>query len=273
MLRKHFNATTILAILALVFAMTGGAFAASKYLITSTKQIKPNVLKQLQGKAGARGPQGSAGPGGAQGPAGADGKEGASGKEGLRGPQGATGPAGQTGFTETLPSEATEKGEFSVVGNVPGPGIFEGALLGSVSFNIPLSAPLEPSHVHYIRQNGKEYFVEGEHVMERTSTECTGNTETPTAPPGNLCIYASGEGNIEPAFEIPGEPGVAFPSICRLGLFNKGSGFGAPGTTSVVECIGAPALKGADVTGFGIGAFAKAKGLMELWGTWAVTAK
>lgn len=30
---------------ALVFAMSGGAYAASRYMITSTKQISPKVLK------------------------------------------------------------------------------------------------------------------------------------------------------------------------------------------------------------------------------------
>jgi hypothetical protein len=33
--------------LALVFAMTGGAYAARKIIITSTKQISPKVLKKL----------------------------------------------------------------------------------------------------------------------------------------------------------------------------------------------------------------------------------
>ena len=39
-----------MATLALIFAMSGGAYAASHYLITSTKQIKPSVLGHLKGK-------------------------------------------------------------------------------------------------------------------------------------------------------------------------------------------------------------------------------
>ena len=43
----------VAATLALVFAMSGGAPAANHYLITSTNQISPKVLKELK-KAGAR---------------------------------------------------------------------------------------------------------------------------------------------------------------------------------------------------------------------------
>jgi hypothetical protein len=77
--------------LALVFAMSGGAFAAGKFLITSTKQIKPSVLAQLKGKAGpagAPGVQGLAGPAGPQGPVGKDGAPGANGKDGAPGANG-----------------------------------------------------------------------------------------------------------------------------------------------------------------------------------------
>jgi hypothetical protein len=77
--------------LALVFAMAGGAYAAGKFVITSTKQIKPSVLAQLKGKVGPAGPQGAAGPAG---PAGANGKDGVQGKEG---PVGKEGPAGKDG--------------------------------------------------------------------------------------------------------------------------------------------------------------------------------
>jgi hypothetical protein len=54
-MRGRLSYANVVVTLALVFAMSGGAFAAGRYLITSTKQIKPSVLKQLQGKAGAIG--------------------------------------------------------------------------------------------------------------------------------------------------------------------------------------------------------------------------
>jgi hypothetical protein len=54
----------------LVFAMSGGALAATHYVITSKKQISPKVLKTLKGKPGSRGPAGPAGAAGAAGAAG-----------------------------------------------------------------------------------------------------------------------------------------------------------------------------------------------------------
>src|SRR5437870_12445340 len=80
-----------LATLALVFAMSGGALAAKHYLINSTKQISPKVLKALKGKTG------KAGATGKEGPAGKDGAPGATGNQGLRGAEGAPGPKGEEG--------------------------------------------------------------------------------------------------------------------------------------------------------------------------------
>jgi hypothetical protein len=77
--------------LALVFAMAGGAFAAShaakakrktqksQVVITSTKQISSSVLAALKGNAGPAGPTG---------PAGAAGKDGAAGEKGASGANG-----------------------------------------------------------------------------------------------------------------------------------------------------------------------------------------
>lgn len=64
---------TALSALALFFALGGTAIAAHHYLITSTSQIKPSVLKKLKGNTGqngVQGPQGTPGPAGVPGPAG-----------------------------------------------------------------------------------------------------------------------------------------------------------------------------------------------------------
>ncbi len=88
---KRFTYANVVATLALVFAMSGGAIAANHYLITSTKQISPKVIKKLKGKRGPAGKQGPAGPAGPQG------KEGPVGKEGLAGKDGKDGAAGEPG--------------------------------------------------------------------------------------------------------------------------------------------------------------------------------
>lgn len=62
MIKPKFTYANIVATLALFFAMTGGALAAHHYLITSTKQISPKVVKALKGKTGPRGLQGPQGP-------------------------------------------------------------------------------------------------------------------------------------------------------------------------------------------------------------------
>lgn len=67
---------TVLGLLALFFALGGTAIAAKHYIITSTSQIKPNVLNQLRGKRGPAGANGTNGAQGAQGPAGAQGPPG-----------------------------------------------------------------------------------------------------------------------------------------------------------------------------------------------------
>jgi hypothetical protein len=71
-IRRHLTYANIAATLALVFSMSAGAMAASHYVITSTHQIKPNVIRALRGTTGPPGPQGLQGP---QGVAGAKGSE------------------------------------------------------------------------------------------------------------------------------------------------------------------------------------------------------
>jgi hypothetical protein len=50
--QKRITYANVAATLALVFSMSGGALAATHYLINSTKQISPKVLKKLKGPRG-----------------------------------------------------------------------------------------------------------------------------------------------------------------------------------------------------------------------------
>jgi len=100
-MRSKLTYANIVATLALLFAMSGGAIAASHYLITSTKEISPKVLRALhgaRGKTGAQGSQGSQGAQGTQGTQGTQGAQGAQGPQGVQGPKGDTGATGLTGY-------------------------------------------------------------------------------------------------------------------------------------------------------------------------------
>ena len=85
--RKRMSYASVAATLALVLALGGGtAWAAHHYLITSTSQIKPNVLKSLRGYRGYRGYTGKNGTNGTNGTNGATGATGAPGATGKTGP-------------------------------------------------------------------------------------------------------------------------------------------------------------------------------------------
>jgi hypothetical protein len=218
--RLHLSPPTAIATLALVFAMTGGAYAAKKYLITSTKQISPSVLKSLKaanGKNGAAGPAGPAGPGGPtgagsagaagpQGPAGAigpAGPKGEAGPAGAPGPKGTTGAPGATGFTKTLPKGETEKGTFA--------GTIYNAEEGN-ELQIPVSFPIPLSQV------GMAFYFNKERTeKEEFEGGCAGSVEDPTAPPGVLCVYTAEEANAN--FGL-------FPSV----IFHGVLGFQSSGT-------------------------------------------
>jgi hypothetical protein len=204
----------ITATLALVFAMSGGAVAATHYLLTSTRQISPRVLAALRGRAGAAGAKGAAGAPGASGATGAPGPEGKAGANGTsvtsRQFEGAAGGCMQGGseFTaangttfacngqtieekaregpkpppwpSSLPSKTTETGTWS----------FASAAAGltrvSLSFTVPTAQPLEP-----IEGRGPVELLEpGEEDPLDAHPNCPGTVAQPRADPGFICVYA-----------------------------------------------------------------------------------
>ena len=180
-IRRRFTYTNVAMTLALVFAMSGGAYAARRLVITSTKQISPTVLKKLMGKPGPRGVPGPAGTVGAPGQAGAKGETGPKGDTGAKGETGLTGPAGEQGpqgrpgspwtVDGTLPSEKTETGSWSFTGTSE-----LGVVLVPISFTLPLEAVLGKTQVHFIASGA--------------TAECKGTFKAPSAEPGNLCVYS-----------------------------------------------------------------------------------
>jgi Collagen triple helix repeat (20 copies) len=208
-IREQFSTTAlILSLLALVFAATGGAYAAT----SAQTSKKPKVVKGPPGKQGKQGKPGATGPTGPQGPAGPAGTAGAKGDPGQNGksvtvsaiaaetgkceersgaevkPEGSStgvevcsgedGAPGAPGSPWTaggvLPPGSTESGAWSFSGSE----VNGEHLLASIAFAIPLKVGEAPrgEHVHF---QGEENF----------ETSCP---NPPQAAPGELCIYNAG---------------------------------------------------------------------------------
>lgn len=103
----------VLAFAALLIALTGTAYGAKRYLVKSTKQISPSVLKKLKGNRGATGAQGARGE---VGPVGATGGAGATGP---RGPSDAIVGFDDAGGTFNSPSGPGSQTTISTLTNVP----------------------------------------------------------------------------------------------------------------------------------------------------------
>jgi len=231
-LRTRFGIPGVISVMALVFAMFGGAYAANNSSSDGGKATAS--AKAKKGPRGPKGPKGDTGPAGPAGPQGAKGDNGAAGSNGSPGADGKSaetasfsgakggctegglevksasptafvcngvkGTNGTTGFTSTLPSGKTETGVWEIA-PLPAGKIFTWL---SISFPIPLAAKAQ---VHLI-------------TIEDTSTpECPGSHQEPVAAKGHFCLY-----------QIPtflGEPGESEPHIAYGGAFDiEGGPFG-----------------------------------------------
>jgi hypothetical protein len=242
--------TARIALLAAVALAVSGAsaYGASKYVITSSKQIKPSVLKELkkpgpagsngangapgaQGPAGAQGAQGPAGAGekgatGATGPEGPQGKEGKPGKEGQPGPPGEPWPGGGV-----LPPTRTETGVWAI-GPVPGK---EGEpVVTSIGFTLPLEKAIVKGNALFVGATGNG-----------AGHGCPGTVEAPRAEPGFACAYE------------------ATHNIANVG----GAILRAPNTPEETETFHTTGTVGALIY-----VYAENTADVEANGTWAVTA-
>jgi hypothetical protein len=166
-MRRHLSYANVVATLALIFAMSGGALAASHYLLHSTRQISPGVLKALKGRTGKRGLAGNLGPVGPQGIAGPPGE---------KGPKGEQGKVGPAGFSPSspLPSGQSESGDYGARGAAAG------TFSESITFPQHLEAPIPAIEVVYT--NAAE------------APHCKGPGH---ADKGYLCIYSLSSGGLE----------------------------------------------------------------------------
>ncbi len=229
-IRRRLTYANVAMTLALVFAMTGGAYAANKYLISSTKQISPKVLSALKGKAGPRGLTGATGLAGPAGPAGPAGGKGENGAPGAAGEKGASGAAGQSVTSKELSSKdaacnkeggseftaeskkttacnGKEGSPWTAGGMLPAgkseQGVWgewnskatEGEKTLTISFGIPLKAgPV----AHYIGTK-EELAGEAHESPAIKEGKCKGNAEKPEASSGNLCVFAKDELGVAPS--------------------------------------------------------------------------
>lgn len=226
------TAGLIVAIVALVAAMGGGAYAAKSALTGNQKKEVERIAKKFAGKPGAEGKQGSAGAAGQAGAKGDTGSAGAAGAEGksvtvtpipigtagacestggaavkregsssgsevCNGEEGPQGPAGSPWVVDGLPSGKTEMGTWAT-GKWP---TETAAAYVPISFTVPLADGATVA-VHFVNILGEE--EEFSTPSGVPATICTGSPANPTAPAGTLCVYAKNQ--IETTFESANNP-------------------------------------------------------------------
>jgi hypothetical protein len=264
-LRNRFGIPGVISVIALVFAMFGGAYAASN---SSGGGKATASAKAKQGPRGKTGKTGPAGPVGPAGPAGAKGDPGAAGVNGKDGGTGTPGKSvaitevpvgefeceeqggviiqaeGASSGTEicngengregspwtaggTLPSEKTETGSWGWTG---GFGTETG--FSPISFPIPLEAGIAAANAHIVA-------IAGPVPLECNDGEGVPPSALhPEAAPGQFCLFLAGKNEIA-AIEIltPGEfgsgPVVASGTIIELEAVEGVKGASARGTWAV----------------------------------------
>jgi hypothetical protein len=223
-LRTRFGIPGVISVIALVFAMLGGAYAANNSSSAGKATASAKVKRGPRGPKGATGPAGPLGPAGPQGPAGAKGDAGSNGSNGTNGTDGKDGKNGEGVTISAYVGPECEEGSgeegakftnasgtayaCNGAGGSGGGGFpatlpaeatetgtwnftYSGNRYSTISFPIPLSdAAAASASTHYglISRNGGG-----------DGGPCLGSVAEPTAVPGALCIYTAKFGTtVEP---------------------------------------------------------------------------
>ena len=222
------------AVIAMVLALTGGAFAAAGKLTGPQKKEVEKIAKKVSkpGKPGAAGPAGPAGKDGTNGTNGKDGTNGKNGDPGTPGTPGTPGANGKSAVVTTEPSGANcpagganvevegqpgtkkticngKEGSPWTAGGVLPPGSTEtgtwaytataadtNGVRVPLSFPIPLNADGSTLDENHVHFNPPE-----------GDPNCAGAPAVPLAAPGHLCVYVSGG-------DFP--ENVTFTGICTM---------------------------------------------------------
>jgi hypothetical protein len=199
-----------IAVMALIVALAGTAFAAKKVFTKSQEKQIVKIAKKYAGKngkdgapgpAGPQGPKGDAGPKGDQGP---KGDPGAPGKEGPKGDTGEAGICSSTNPVCELPTGATLVGAWGTSGGDGEEGSADRSLV-SISFLQKVTpAPVAiweyeagPGIVVGIEllDGSASFFSPGNPTPSQEEAEkawdeaCPGNADDPEAAAGFVCIY------------------------------------------------------------------------------------
>ena len=260
LLRNRFGIPGVISVIALVFAMFGGAYAASN-------DGGGKATASAKAKKGPRGPKGPKGDTGPAGPAGPAGPQGANGKDGANGTNGAPGKDGEDGVSATgtsfgpteeplsepceekggvefesagpdtyacngeagspwvaggvLPSEATETGAWAAIGGQYAP----------IPFAIPLAVELPEANVHIVPAAGPVPPACDNGALPAASAA------DPEADPGHLCAFVtSGEEAFAGIFKdgtlAEGEPVLGAGKTGAV-ILNFGGGIGTHGSFAV----------------------------------------
>ncbi len=194
-MRNRFGIPGAISVIALVFAMMGGAYAANN-------NGSGKATASAKAKKGPRGPKGATGPAGPQGPAGSagangkDGAQGAKGDTGPQGPQGPEGPEGEEGSPwsagGTLPVGSTETGAWS--GSSPRFTLEGEEATEDTTVSFPIHLASAPTFV-YVAADAEGHTS--------SAAGCAGvSGGVPKASSGKFCVY--GVGLVFGPFNFPG---------------------------------------------------------------------